>query len=500
MDPSDLQRKLAAIMSADVKGYSLLMGDDEVATVRTLTSFRGIIGELVESHHGRVVDSPGDNLLAEFASAVDAVECSARIQERLARENSRLPDHRRMEFRIGINVGDVIVEEGRLYGDGVNIAARLEGLADGGGICISGTVFDQIETKLNYGFVHLGPMKVKNISRPVRGYKVVLNPDQVPPSPESGGFDRAGERGEAGRDPGRLRSEEYHRGFREGLELLKKKLGQSVSGSSQDLPRKILKTVEGVFEKEEEPPAEVLQKAKAAVAEMTGQANQRARRYYLKALQSAPGWVEPRIGLGWTYLAEWLWGWSQDSGVLELTAECAHKALEAEPGSVEARLLLGWAHLWRKQYVPALAAGTKVLDQAPADPDGAAFTAFALTVTGLSEKAQGLVETARRGRPRNPLLHSFSLGTVLYHLRRYEEALAHLGKSLELSPDFSGARLIRALVFSEQGQKDLAGQEIRAILASNPGFSRNLVKKRYPFKDPADLNRFLKALGRAGLK
>ena len=142
-----MERKLAAILSADVKGYSRLMGEDEEATIRTLTAYRAVMTTRIQQHHGRVVDSPGDNLLAEFASAVDAVQCAAEIQRELKARNADLPAHRKMEFRIGINVGDVIVEGERLYGDGVNIAARLEGLAEPGGICVSGTVYDQIENK-----------------------------------------------------------------------------------------------------------------------------------------------------------------------------------------------------------------------------------------------------------------------------------------------------------------------------------------------------------------
>src|SRR5882762_3491659 len=143
-----MERKLAAIFSTDVKGYSRLMGEDEVATIRTLTAYRAIMTTLIQQHRGRVVDSPGDNLLAEFASVVDAVRCAVAIQQDLHAKNAELPDQRKMEFRIGINLGDVVVEGERLYGDGVNIAARLESLADPGGLCISGTVYDQIETKV----------------------------------------------------------------------------------------------------------------------------------------------------------------------------------------------------------------------------------------------------------------------------------------------------------------------------------------------------------------
>src|SRR5215470_6033779 len=147
-----MERKLAAIFSTDVKGYSRLMGDDEEATIQTLKTYREVISSLIEQHHGRVVDSPGDNLLAEFASAVDAVKSAVAIQQDLKTRNAELEEHRKMEFRIGLNVGDVITDEGRLYGDGVNIAARLESLADPGGICLSGTVHEQVRNKLPLGY------------------------------------------------------------------------------------------------------------------------------------------------------------------------------------------------------------------------------------------------------------------------------------------------------------------------------------------------------------
>jgi adenylate cyclase len=169
-------RKLAAIFSADVKEYSRLMGEDEEATVRTVTAYRGIIATLVQQHRGRVVDSPGDNLLAEFASVVDAVECAVAVQRELHARNSDLPAHRRMEFRIGVNLGDVIVDGERIYGDGVNIAARLESLAEGGGVCIAGSVYEQVKTKLALGYEDMGAQAVKNIPEPVHVYRVQTEP------------------------------------------------------------------------------------------------------------------------------------------------------------------------------------------------------------------------------------------------------------------------------------------------------------------------------------
>jgi adenylate cyclase len=176
-----MERRLAAILIADVKSYSRLMGEDEEATIRTLTAYREVLATLIPQHRGRVVDAVGDNLLAEFPSVVQAVECAVAIQRELSARNAALPLHRRMEFRIGINLGDVVVDGERIYGDGVNIAARLESLAEAGGICISGTVYEQIATKLALGYEDLGEQAVKNIARPVRVYRVRLEPRPAAP-------------------------------------------------------------------------------------------------------------------------------------------------------------------------------------------------------------------------------------------------------------------------------------------------------------------------------
>ena len=172
MAEEGFKRKLTAILSADVSGYSRLMDDDEEATIRTLTVYRSAMSDLVQQYRGRVVDVTGDNLMAEFVSAVDAVSCAVEIQRKLAELNAELAYERRMEFRIGINVGDVVEEKDLIYGDGVNIAARVEGLANAGGICISGRVYDQVENKLGLEYDFLGEQEVKNITRPVRVYRV----------------------------------------------------------------------------------------------------------------------------------------------------------------------------------------------------------------------------------------------------------------------------------------------------------------------------------------
>jgi adenylate cyclase len=179
MATQDFKRKLTAILSADVEGYSRLMSEDDEATVRTITAYREVIAVVVQKHRGRVVDSPGDNILAEFASVIDAVSSAVEIQEELRVRNAELPEDRKMEFRIGVNLGDVIHEEERIYGDGVNIAARIEGLAEGGGICISRTAFDQVRNKLKLGYEYIGEHSVKNIAQAVRVYRVLTEPEDV---------------------------------------------------------------------------------------------------------------------------------------------------------------------------------------------------------------------------------------------------------------------------------------------------------------------------------
>ncbi len=172
-----VNRKLTTILAADVVGYSKLMAADEEATLRTLQTYREVIDTLTSKHGGRIVNTAGDAVLAEFGSAVEAVRCAISVQEDLRVRNSQLPEASQMWFRIGINVGDVMIDNGDLFGDGVNVAARLEGLAKTGGICISGSAFDQVKNKLSVAFNDIGAQKVKNIPEPVPAYQLV--PGQV---------------------------------------------------------------------------------------------------------------------------------------------------------------------------------------------------------------------------------------------------------------------------------------------------------------------------------
>jgi class 3 adenylate cyclase len=170
--PPPLQRRLATILSADVAGYSRLMGENEEATVQALRGHRAVFDALLKQHHGRVFNTAGDAILAEFPSAVEAVRCATEIQAALQTRNEHLPPGRKMQFRMGINLGDVVVQEGDLLGDGVNVAARIQTVAQPGGICISGSVYDQIQNKLSLQFKSLGEQMFKNIGQPIRTFTI----------------------------------------------------------------------------------------------------------------------------------------------------------------------------------------------------------------------------------------------------------------------------------------------------------------------------------------
>jgi adenylate cyclase len=183
MAEARVQRRLAAILAADVAGYSRLMGEDEEGTLAALKAIRRELGDpKIKEHRGRIVKTTGDGLLAEFASVVDAVRCAVEVQRETALRNAGVPVERRIEFRMGINLGDIIIDEHDIYGDGVNVAARLEALAEPGGICVSRVVRDQVRDKLSFAFEDMGEQQVKNIARPIRVHRIRLGDGAVVPS------------------------------------------------------------------------------------------------------------------------------------------------------------------------------------------------------------------------------------------------------------------------------------------------------------------------------
>jgi adenylate cyclase len=186
---SKVKRRLTTLLCADVEGYSRLMGVDEAGTLATLQRYRAAMATLIERHDGRIVNTWGDAVIAEFASVVEAVQCAVDTQQELSGYNGGLPEPQRMRFRIGIHLGDVMVEGDDIYGDGVNIAARLQELAEPGGILISGPVYDQVHNKLSIGFDCLGQQSLKNVANPVTGYRVLQDGAVARPQPRASGPD-----------------------------------------------------------------------------------------------------------------------------------------------------------------------------------------------------------------------------------------------------------------------------------------------------------------------
>ena len=183
-----MERRLAAIVATDVVGYSRLMAADEAGTHARLKALRkDFLEPKTAEHHGRVVKLTGDGALIEFASVVDAVECAAALQNGVTERQAELPEDQRIAFRIGINIGDIIIEEGDIYGDGVNIAARLEGLAEPGGVCVARNVYNQVKGKVAFGFEPMGDLRVKNIPEPVTVYRLLPDPARSPEAPPEAG-------------------------------------------------------------------------------------------------------------------------------------------------------------------------------------------------------------------------------------------------------------------------------------------------------------------------
>src|SRR6202011_2268879 len=178
--PESQSRRLAAILAADIAGYSALMGADEARTVRDLKGHQAVVLPVLGEFGGRIIDTAGDGILAEFASVVNAVKCAVAIQSNMAERNAAIEPECRMQYRIGINIGDVIYDEARIYGDGINVAARLEGIAEPGGICISSKVYEEISGRIDLTYEDIGEQQLKNIARPVRAYRVYL--DSIAPT------------------------------------------------------------------------------------------------------------------------------------------------------------------------------------------------------------------------------------------------------------------------------------------------------------------------------
>jgi adenylate cyclase len=484
-----VERRLAAILSADVVGYSRLMAEDEDGTVRRLTDYREEIAMLVRQHRGRVVDSPGDNLLAEFPAALDAVSGAVEVQRVLQVRNADLPVERRMEFRIGVHLGDVRVEGERIYGDGVNIAARLEGLAEAGGICISRTVHEQVQHRLDLGYEDLGEQEIKNLPEPVRVYRVRLRPEANIPTENLPGMKDLTVPGFSGRpaiavlpfdnlsgDPEqeyfadgiaedlitRLSSWRWvpviarnssfvYRGKAVDVKQLSRELGVRyvVEGSVRKAGNRVRISAQLIdattghhvwAERYDRELSDIFALQDEITEAIVGSMDPELRDYeWERAVRKEPQNLD-----AWETAQRGWWHWSQLTREDNRTARSFfQKAADLDPRFSGAFAGLAWTHYmdlafqWSESPERSIAQLGQTAKRSVAldskDPIGQESLGLAYNVTGQLDKAVTTLQLVVRFNPSATRAH-FMLGVMLARSGRPDEGIEHLDKALRLSP------------------------------------------------------------------
>jgi adenylate cyclase len=620
-------RKLTAILAADVVGYSRLMGADETGTISTLGDYRNVFIEQIEKHHGQVVDAKGDAILAEFASVVDAVAGAVEIQRELAERNAALSAERRMDFRIGINTGDVIVKDDVIYGDGVNVAARLESLADPGGICISHYAFDQVERKLPLFYEYMGEHRVKNITRSVRAYRVLTKPGAtahrvakvkrtldrlrrnsilaaafavilvgagfavgfhyfsstqeatveglaLPDNPSiavlpftnmsgdpdqeyfsdgisetiitdlsklsnlfviarnstfrykgqavdvrkvgkelgvryvlEGSIQKAGDRvrinvqlidtstGE------HMWAERYDRPY-DDLFALQDEITQMivteldvnlVEGEQARMWRKISGDI-GSYER--------TMRAVESFRKGTRDANEDGKRIFESVLDEDPENAGAMAGLGWSYLADFRFGWSSDPRQsMERAIDLANRSLAIDDNVAVAHALLGFLRMYEGRHDESLASIRKATAQHPNSSLFSATYANALIYSGKPEEALAAIERAMRLSPFYPSWYLSVLALENHDAGRFEESIAAnenlISRPQEGHVDL--AYLALSLAYSGLGDEHKAREAAQEVIRLRSDFSLEDLPRFYPYRDPATIERMARTLRSAGL-
>jgi len=589
MTTQEVKRKLSAIVSAEVKGYSRLMGEDEKGTIRTLNAYKELMANLIQQNHGRVVDAPGDNLLAEFGSVVDAVECSVEIQRELKTRNAELPENRRMEFRIGVNLGDVIEEENKIYGDGVNIAARLESLSEAGGVCISGTAYDHVENKLSLGYEYLGEQSVKNIARPVRVYRVLMEPGalarrfsevaskekMVFPLPDKpsiavlpfvnmsddpkqeffsdgmteeiitalsknpylfviarqstfaykgksvkvkqvseelgvryvleGSVRRSGEKiritaqlidAMTGYD---LWAERYDRDLKE-IFALQDEITMKILQSIQ------VKLMDGEQALRGKPPRNLgaylkLLQTREYLYRFSNEGNIMAKQLAEEAIALDPEFPSAYYGLASTHMMDvWLGSSKSPKESLEKAVELTQKAISLDPKDSRPYALLGYLYVMKRDYDKAIAEGEKAVALDPGGAQTHAWLGMSLNYADRPKDAIPVFEKAIRLNPNGPASWFLNFGTSYRVMGQYQEAITQYKKALRIAPNNILAHLALAGTYSLLGRDEEAHAEAAEVISINPKFSLESFAKTLPFKNQAQIDRYIEALRKAGLK
>jgi adenylate cyclase len=588
------------------------------------------MASLIKQHRGRVVDSPGDNLLAEFSSVVDAVQCAVAVQNEIQTRNAELPDNRRMEFRIGINLGDVIDEEDRIYGDGVNIAARLEALADPAGICVSKTAFDQIETKLPLGYEYLGEQTVKNIPKPVGAYRVLMKPDAAgkvigekrflgrysrrtamaaiiilvivagglvswniylqqskkvePASVEKMAFPLPDKPSIAvlpfvnmSDDPGQAyfsdgitediittlskvpklfiiarnstftyknRSVKVQQvaeelGVRYVLEGSVRKAGEKIRITAQLIDavnghhlwaERYDRDLKDIFALQDEIAMKVLtalevkligghtsllisrgtDNLEAYLTVLQGREfhersnkenNFMARQKFEEALAQDPNYAAAFNLLARTHFMDvWLGSSKSPKASLMTAIDLTQKAIVLDDSLADSHALLGYLYTLTRQHDKAIAQGERAVELDPNSSLAYLWLGSSLNYNGRKEEAVTMIEKAIRLNPMPPSSWYVFLGSALLNAGRYDEAVTVSRKATKLSPNNIFAHLALVLSYILSNRDEKARSAAVEVLRIQPNFSVDNFAKRMPYKDPADIQRMVKAWRKAGLK
>jgi adenylate cyclase len=585
-------RKLAAILVADVAGYSRLMQNDEQATVATLDAYRGVQREQIEAHQGRVVDMAGDSVLAVFETATGGVSAALEIQAALAGRNESLPEARRMRFRIGVNLGEVIQkEDGTVYGDGVNIAARLEAIGEPGGVTVSGTVYDQVRSRLQVAFESIGEQMVKNIAEPIRAYRIgpvawddarsarsakptaaltVALPLPDKPSiavlpfvnmsedPKQEYFSdgmtedvitglcklsglfviarnsvflykgRAVRPEQVSRDLGvRYVLEGSVRKARNRVRITAQLIdattgyhlwAENYDGELRDvfalqdgITRQIVTALAPKLKAGEQFPIrhqatsnveayDLVLKGFAMLQQYTKDSTATALQLCQRATALDPNYARAYAVLSRIYYMAWQSQWTDDRGTLDRAIEAAKKAVTLDGSLSEAHLVLGWCSLWKRQHDLAISELERAVSLDPNYAEAFAFLAEVLNFAGRPDEAIGFVKKALRLDPNYPAYCEFHLAHSYWLLRRYDEAITVMQDSLRRNPNFLPAHRMLAVAYVELGREADARAEVQELLRISPEASLERFRATEAYKSPADTERFMSGLHKAGLK
>jgi TolB-like protein/class 3 adenylate cyclase/Flp pilus assembly protein TadD len=579
-----MERRLSAIFAADIAGYSALMGADEARTVRDLKAHQAVVLPMVGAFAGRIIDTAGDGILAEFPSVVNAVKCALAIQATMAERNAAAEPERRMQFRIGINLGDVVYDEARIYGDGINVAARLEGIAEAGGICISGKVFEEISGRIDIACEDAGEQQLKNIARPVRVYHVrrdgvapaaAVTAALAPPLPEkpsiavlpfqnmsgdpeqeffadgmtedlitdlskvSGLFviarnssfvykGRSVKVQEIGRDlgvrfvlegsirkagnrvritaqlidagsGGHLWAERFDRDltdiFSTQDEVVEKIVGALAVSLTQGEARRLRRRGTGNVEA-----YEAWLRGRELLTRSTRDSVVRARAMYRRAIESDVNFAAPHAGLALASIMDYVSDWAPDPAqALDEAERWARRALELDDQEPVSHMALGNVLMWRRDHDGALAECRRMIALDANFAQGHTVMGLALMYAGRPAEALDSMAAATRLDPHySPIVLHF-LAQANFSLGKYEAASQHLLERIARSPGTDASRMLLASCYGHLGRMDEARAAWAELLSVNQGFSLAQRARVLPYRDPADFQRIVDGLAKAGL-